>query len=252
VALTVSTNGHRPAYVVRVLAEDSDLAAGLSPGELVDASRHAIAPGFNLPRGKWDFAPTPDPGSLGALIIKGLIVVRIEVGERAHLELLGEGDIISPWVGVGSDLTVRSHVGSEVVRDLQIALLNRAFAIRTASWPEIHAAVVQRLILRSRRLSLQAAINAVPRIDERLELTLWHLADRFGRMSREGVQLTLPITHEQLSEMVGARRPSVTSALRQLKGRHRLVGKTGRDWILLGDPPATYTALAQSAGVAVA
>lgn len=250
-ASTLNDDQHHTASAVRVLEEDPDLAAALDEAALAEASRHAIAPGVRLQRGRWTFAPKPDPASLGLLVLRGLVIVRIEVGERAHLELLGEGDIISPWVGLGRDLTVPSLVRSEIVRDLQVVLLNGAFAARTARWPEIHGAIVQRLILRARRLSLQAAINAVPRIDERLELTLWHLADRFGRVAGDGVHLSLPITHEQLSDMIGARRPSVTSAMCELKDRQLLLGRTGRDWILLGDPPAPYQALAQSAGVRV-
>ena len=127
--------------------------------------------------------PAPDPASLGAVILDGLVVVRIGLGRLGHVELLGASDVISPW----------SHSG-----------------------PEIHAAVVQRLITRSRRLSLQAAIHALPRVAERVELTLWALAERFGRDTPDGITLHLPITHQQLAEIVAAQRPSVSTALNWL------------------------------------
>jgi CRP-like cAMP-binding protein len=82
---------------------------------------------------------------------------------------------------------------------------------------------MRRPIARSLRLSLQAAINAVPRIPERVELTLWQLGDRFGHVTAEGIVLRLALTHERLGELVAAQRPSVTTALRNLEARHRLL-----------------------------
>lgn len=46
--------------------------------------------------------------------------------------------------------------------------------------------------------SARGAINAVPRVEERLELTLWRLGDRFGRVTPEGILLRLGLTHELL------------------------------------------------------
>jgi len=46
---------------------------------------------------------------------------------------------------------------------------------------------------------------------------LW--AERWGKVMAEGVRIDLPLTHEQPAMLCGARRPSVTVALRSLKGR---------------------------------
>ena len=73
-----------------------------------------------------------------------------------------------------------------------------------ARWPEVHAALIQRCIERSRRLSLQSAINALPRIEERVEVTLWELASRFGRVTPDGIVVDLPISHSQLADIVAA------------------------------------------------
>jgi CRP-like cAMP-binding protein len=235
----------RFSHVVRVLEDDPELGAAIDPQQYPLAVQHAVAPAFELRRGRWDFTPEPDSGALGVLILHGLIVVRIEVGERAHLELLGEGDIISPWVGMGSELTLPSVVTAKLVSDVRVALLDRGFSLRTARWPEIHAAIVQRLILRARRLSLQAAINSVPRIDERLDLTLWQLADRFGRITPEGVKLDVHFTHTQLAEILAAQRPSVTHAISQLQAGGRLIRKSGEEWILPGAPPPRLAPLVE-------
>jgi CRP/FNR family cyclic AMP-dependent transcriptional regulator len=69
-----------------------------------------------------------------------------------------------------------------------------------------------------------------------LLLLLWHLADRWGRVTPDGVRVALGVTHQTLADLVAARRPSVTTALQQL-ARQGLLGRDGDAWLLLGDPP---------------
>lgn len=236
---------------VRVLERDPDLGAAIAPGEWELASRSSIAPQFEMPRGCWRFFPAPDPSALGALVLDGVIAVRIQSGTRGHAELLGSGDVISPWAGVGHDLAVPSVITSTIVSDVRIAMLDRGFAVRTARWPQVHAALMQRLISRTRRLSLQSAINALPRIEERLELTFWELGHRFGRMTSEGVVVRLRLTHAQLAEMVAAQRPSVTTALARLEADGRLARRRLHEWLLLGPPPSKLSPLARQTGARI-
>jgi CRP/FNR family cyclic AMP-dependent transcriptional regulator len=234
---------------VRVLEEDPELMATLSEPERQAASRVAIAPVIELPCGSWTLLPPADPAALGTLILDGLLIVRVESGDRAHVELLGEGDVISPWVGTGADVNVPSEVSARIVSGLRLAQLDRRFALRIARWPEIYAALMRRLIIRARRLSLQAAINAVPRVEERVELTLWQLGDRFGRVTPNGIALRLALTHQLLAELVGAQRPSVSTALGSLERRQRLVRAARNQWILHGEPPASLRRLARQVGL---
>ena len=81
------------------------------------------------------------------------------------------------------------------------------------------------------------AIALHPKLDERLQLLLWEIADRYGRVHADGVHIDLPLTHELISQLAGARRPSVSSALSRLVGRG-LVERHGQGWILHGEPPA--------------
>lgn len=247
-----SAEGYRTAAMppaVRVLEADPDLGTGLDPEQWRQAAAASLAPVFEFERGPWHFAPPPDPASFGALLLQGQLVVRIEVDTRSHLELLGPGDLISPWVSAGPELTLPSVVTSSVVLRARIALLDRRFAVRTARWPELHAALMRRLIIRSRRLSLQSAINALSRIEERLEVTLWELAYRFGRVTPEGTMLDLPLTHSQVAEMVAAQRPSVSTALARLQDHGRVVHVARHRWLLRGEPPSTLSSLARQSGL---
>ena len=80
------------------------------------------------------------------------------------------------------------------------------------------------------------AIAHHARVDKRLELLLWHLADRWGRVTPNGVALPLRLTHELLADLVAAQRPSVTLSLQHLERDGRLARRDGVMY-LLGDPP---------------
>jgi CRP/FNR family transcriptional regulator, cyclic AMP receptor protein len=229
--------------LVRVLDADPDLGTGVDAEEWQAAVGMAVAPLFEFGRGPWQFRPPLDRGGLGALILDGLILLRVHCGARGHVELLGQGDVISPWTEITAELTVPCTVAAQIVSNVRIALLDRRFSLRTARWPEIHGGVTQRLVARSRMLSVQAAINSLPRIDERIDLTLWQLAFRFGRMTREGIALHLPITHAQLAEIVSAQRPSVSLAISRLESRGHIHRVSRQDWLLRGEPPSTLSGL---------
>lgn len=235
---------------VRVLEADPDLGGGIDRVQWPLAVAASVAPMFEFQRGVWRFSPRPDPASLGALLLEGLMIIRINADLRAHIELLGPGDVVSPWVGSGQELTVPTVVAASVVANARVALLDRGFAIRTARWPEIHAALMHRLIIRARRLSLQSAINSLSRIEERLEVTLWELAYRFGRVTPDGIMLDLPLTHSQVAEMVAAQRPSVSTAFTRLQNHGRIVHTARHRWLMLGEPPQMLSSLAQQTGLA--
>jgi len=232
-----------------VLEADPDLGDGIGRAQWQLAVAASLATVFELERGPWRFSPPPDPAAFRALLLDGLIVIRINADTRGHIELLGQGDVVSPWVGSGQELTLPSVPTTVVVSKARIALLDRRFAIRTARWPEIHAALMHRLIVRARRGSLQAAINALSRIEERLEVTLWELAYRFGRVTPDGIMLDLPLTHSQVAEMVAAQRPSVSTAFTRLQYNGRIVHAARHRWLLLGEPPSTLSSLAQQTGL---
>jgi CRP-like cAMP-binding protein len=235
--------------VVRVLEADPDLGAGIPHAQWELAAAASTAPGFEFERGPWRFEPPPEPGSFGALIIDGMMLIRIDAGTRSHIELLGPGDVVSPWVGTGTELSAPTELTASVLARARVALLDRRFALRTARWPEVHAGLIQRCIDRSRRLSLQSAINALPRIEERVEVTLWELAYRFGRVTREGIVVDLPISHSQLADIVAAQRPSVSTAVIRLEEQGQISRTARRTWLLRGAPPVMLSALARQTGL---
>ena len=73
--------------------------------------------------------------------------------------------------------------------------------------PEITAALFDRLSERSLRLATTQAISQLTRVDRRLKALFWHLAERWGRVSGDGVVVPLALRHRILGQLVGARRP---------------------------------------------
>jgi CRP/FNR family transcriptional regulator, cyclic AMP receptor protein len=60
----------------------------------------------------------------------------------------------------------------------------------------------------------------------------WHLADRWGRVGPESIAIHVPLTHEMLAKLVGATRPTVTTALSRLAARDLLVRGADGIWRL--------------------
>ena len=66
---------------------------------------------------------------------------------------------------------------------------------------------------RAHHLAVALAIAHHQRVDDRLLLTLWHLAERWGRVHADGIVVPLPLSHQRLADLVGAHRQSVTTAM---------------------------------------
>jgi hypothetical protein len=56
-------------------------------------------------------------------------------------------------------------------------------------------------------------------------------------MTPDGVQVPLRLSHRLIGQLVGARRPTVSSALAELAGRGDLVRRPDGTWLLAGRRP---------------
>lgn len=224
--------------MVAVLEVEPSLGSHLDPASLLAARREAFAPLLKLGRGRWRWEQSSMQAgnSLGMLVLEGMLARRQEVGGLSYVELLGEGDLLRPWTSEEST-TLASAASWQVLTPAQIALLDRDFALRTRHWPEIAVALLERSSLRSRALVITLAIHGAVRVRDRLLLMLWHLADRWGHVTPRGTVLPIALTHENLAQLIGARRSPVTVALGELR-REGLVQRERRDlWLLSGEPP---------------
>jgi CRP/FNR family cyclic AMP-dependent transcriptional regulator len=229
---------------VRVLEEDPELAAGLDPTSVQLATRHAIAAVEIVPAGVWEPLQPADGGGghLGLLVLDGLLMRDVRFAHAACTELIGRGDLLRPWDWERDVLTIRPEVSWTALQPVRLAVLDRRITAIMGRWPELVSAVVARAVRRSFELATNQATSHLTRVDARLELLFWGLADRWGRVGPDGVVLELPLTHQVLGRLVGAQRPSVTTALSDLGRRGIVERRDDGAWVLRGDPPGDATA----------
>ena len=232
----------------RLLEEDVELASVLSPEERATAVREIVTPVLQVPRGMWnDIAGWDDVVSLkrsgiGLLILDGLLLRRVGIDGRYGVELLGEGDVLRPWLTSGVGSSIETTASWRAVAATRIAVVDDAATAAISRYPALVVEIVGRALRRSRNLALNVAIVHHTRVDVRLEMILWAIADRWGKVSPEGVRVPLRLTHEVLAELVAARRPTVSSTVSELARRGR-VRSTSDGWLLCGEPPAELSAL---------
>ena len=221
---------------VNLLDADPDLGRYLPRDSVraLHASLHADV--LDLKPGAWA-PPTaaPETGHLGYLIVSGLLVRRLTVESSRSGELLAPGDLIRPWL---EDPISFCEADWLVMEPSRLAILSRSVALRLCSRPELNAALLDKQMERSRSLAINAATENIRGLDRRLLILFWHLAERWGRREKGHVVVPLRLTHETLSLLVGARRPSVTTALSDLSAEGTLTRSGDGTWTLRGAPPA--------------
>jgi CRP-like cAMP-binding protein len=225
--------------VSRILAEDPELTDGLTGDRLQDAVRDCVAGTCVCPAGPW--SPPAELGDMrfgiGLLIEDGLIVRRVGVAGRFGAELLGDGDLMNPFHPHDMGTSLPRTGKWRVLRASRMAILDSEFVMRATRYPEVVSALLARALRRSRHIATNMAIVQQPRIDLRLHMLFWELADRWGTVHQDGVHVPLQLTHAMLSDLVAARRPTVTKALGELAQRSAVIW-TGSAWLLPGEPPA--------------
>jgi CRP/FNR family transcriptional regulator, cyclic AMP receptor protein len=155
--------------------------------------------------------------------------------------LVEEGDVLvrptATWAAVGPGMRCTAIEPSEVL------LVERE---RLEAWmrePVLAANLAQVLSAEVADRELAVAIALEPRVERRLLLKLQQLAERWGRVTPRGVRLDLRLTHQELADMVGCARESVTIALGNLAReghltvRNRTILMRSRPEAERADPP---------------
>jgi hypothetical protein len=220
-------------HPVSLFDADPDLVAGIPEDEHAVARRTLIVPAVALESGMW-VPPDDLPFALliGLILIAGVLSREIGFAGRRTAELLGAGDILRPWDEDGphglAAPTWRVHAPA------RIAVLDARFARACGRWPTVAEAVGARHARRAQALARRLAVAQLPAITDRLLLIFCELAMRWGRVTPDGIRLPVPLTHSTLAALVGARRPSVTTALGILASQG-LVERIPGGWMLHGD-----------------
>jgi CRP/FNR family transcriptional regulator, cyclic AMP receptor protein len=226
--------------VHRLLELDPELGRLLSPDDLARALPELRVRVHRRERGPWPIKAMPAEVTaqhLGVLVLDGVIASDTVVEDVISTELLGAGDVVRPWPLDGAERLLNGETRWAVLADCRVALLDQRVIAALSHYPAIYAVLSQRTDLRGRRLATAQAIAQINRVDRRVLNVLWHLAERWGRVTADGVLIPLDLSHRLLGQLVGARRPTVSTAVAQLARDGALSRRTDGAWVLHGEAP---------------
>ena len=229
---------------VSVAEADPDILRGLDEAAAAEARIAAIADVISFQPGAWEPSLEAARALYGLFIIDGLISRGVVIEGRRAAELLGPGDVLRPYTSEAMEASVSFTIEWEILQPTRFAVLDRPFGDAISPWPEIAGALMDRMVGRAHALAFQLAISHLKLVETRLVAVLWYYADRWGRVTPEGRVLPVRLTHALLARVVGARRPSVSTALGRLQDRGLLERMANGHWLLLGDPPSELHELA--------
>jgi len=243
-------DGHRlggprtraPVRAVSLLELDPDLGALLEEPRRTAARAELLVRVLRLARGTWaggELGPA-SPGHVGLMVLDGAIAREVVLADTISTELLGPGDLIRPWSPTRAAPQLGQHVRWQVLAEARLAVLGRAFGVALSRYPEVNSMLLDRLDGRAERLATTKAIAQLNSVERRLLALFWHLAEDWGRMTSEGIVVPLTLSHRLLGELIGARRPTVSSALATLSRHRKLIRRSDDSWLLANEPDGTF------------
>lgn len=218
---------------IRLLDYDPELGATLRPERRSEARETARATLVQVRRGRCgaDELTGGHSSAYGVLLLDGLVNRTVVLDDVVSAQLLGRGDLVRVGGDV-SDALVETTIRWTVLEPLSLALLDEDFLMTIRRWPELVAALFERLAAQEARRDVHLALSQLPRVADRVHAVLWLLAERWGHVTSQGVMLRLHLTHELVGQLVGAKRPTVSIALKELEER-RCIRRGPEGWLLM-------------------
>ena len=188
-----------------------------------------------LPSGPLPAAPLPEPGS-GAIVLlaRGLVLRTTTLEDAVVSDLIGPGGLICPPTpGDQGRLGLPGYtIALTALETSLVAAIGPETLRALADFPEVAAALLR---LGERQLADVEAIRAIGQltgVDRRVLALFRLLAARHGRKTSDGIAVPVPLPHRLIAELVGVRRPTVTTALRQLAETGQLRRLDDGTWLL--------------------
>lgn len=103
-----------------------------------------------------------------------------------------------------------------------------------------------RLEAQRANLAVQGVIARLPRAEHRVRLILGHLADRWGLVTGAGTMLSLPMSHDLLAQLAGARRSTITLAVGALERDGAISRTADGSWLLTAAAEAWVQAISRT------
>lgn len=211
---------------------DPELAEQLDPAHRPEARARAIVPVADLAAGEWPVADLAQTSAhpFALMVLEGIVLREVVLVGSTASELLGPGDIVG--LAGSDDALLPLQPRWSVPDAARIAVLDDRLLPILRGWPRVGRMLLTRTVHREARLATHRAIAQLPRVDLRLLAFFGHLAERWGRVAPAGVIIPLQLTHETLGRLIGARRPTVSLALKDLGTGGLLERRPDGAWLL--------------------
>lgn len=164
------------------------------------------------------------------------MVRRLYLGPFVSADLVGPGDIIRPLGRRAAPGVLHGVPEWRVLEDATVTLLDERITHAMGDWPEFPTMSSARFIRRARSLAYLMAMHSFTSSRPPARRALAPRR-RVGQGHPPGIRVPFRLTHEMLAEIVGARRPSVTGALRALARQELIARDDHRCFLVCGDPP---------------
>ncbi len=164
----------------------------------------------------------------GLLVLEGLLLRRVDVGARSAAELLGPGDLLRAREVYNAQRILPQASAWRALQGTRLAVLDDGVVERMAHYSGVIGRLLDRSVERSRRLAVNMAIVHRPRVDIRLQMLFWHLAERWGRPCDGRTMLPLRLTHTILAPSLSTSGETLTiEELLTLRARTETAGNVG-------------------------
>jgi CRP-like cAMP-binding protein len=201
-------------------AEDREIAARVLVAPLLTSANE------DLSRLMVAAAPT----AFDFLVAEGVVLKDTVFAARSALELLGPGDVLAPPLSAARQLESRAVSRYIAHGRASAAVLDRRFAQAARRWPGLSELLHDRIGRQAHRASMQLAMLHQSRAEDRIMSLFVDLAERFGRVTADGVIVDIDLTHELIGRLVGAQRPTVSLGLTVLGSTGDLVRLDTGGW----------------------
>ena len=230
---------HQPFRPSTVALADAD------PELVGGTSARLVCHERRLPLGPWSEPERSlDDRALGFLVLEGLIAREVLLSDNVATELLGPGDLLRPWDDESPPQLLRTKTRWTVLEPARLAVLDQRVGAQLTTLPAACAALLRRVTERGNRLAVMQAIAQLNGVEHRVLALLWHLAEDWGRVTARGTKVPLELPHRMIAQLVGARRPTVSSAIGELERSGAIERLAEGGWLLTGEPvgaPTTAT-----------
>ncbi|MCW3039497.1 MAG: Crp/Fnr family transcriptional regulator [Solirubrobacterales bacterium] len=221
-----------------------DLMTDLTTEERAWVLRNLIVPQISVAPGVWDWQSVPAPRA-GVLLLTGLLAHRVTIAGQLGADLLGPNHVVQPWHSEPKVAQLVDHYEWRALAPTTFAVLDREYMAAVARIPALAPSLAAISIDHSSMAACQMAILAQPHMEDRLLMLFWHFAERWGKVTPAGVEVSLPgLTQTILAEAIAAGRQSVNRAMTLLRALDLLQGEHGT-WLLHSDASSARMALQQ-------